>query len=326
MSPATPAPATVAPAHGGEASATFEDALRALRTEQRNVALPGLALTYLGLAALLPLAGHLDTARGYALLAVPIGLLQYRVTLSGHEAVHRTLCFPGWLNETLGVLGQALVGVNFASYRVQHLDHHRATTLADDPDGHIYGGIVGAPRGWRRTLTWTLGTLVELVIKIWQKGLGSIGRAHAEAATVRTVAYSRACSVAVLVAQAGLVALCWRLTGRWYGYALLWIGPLFVVAVFLNRSRILVEHGLALLLDVPPVTRSIPTVDIVPPAWERMVFAPFLFNYHCSHHLFLTVPHYNLPKLRALLKQHGVRGHHEVEGSYLQALARAMRA
>lgn len=307
-------------------ASSFEEALRALRTDERNVALPGLLATYVLLVACVLTAAHLDTLWGYLAFAAPIGLLQYRVTLSGHEAVHRTLCFPGWLNETLGVVGQALVGVNFASYRVQHLDHHRATSMAADPDGHIYGTIVNTPRGWRRVVTWTLGTLVELVIKIGQKGIGSIGRAHAQASSVRTLGYSRFCSVLVVLTQSALLLGLWKLTGHPWAYAALWIGPLFVVAVFLNRCRILVEHGLALLLEVPPVARSIPTVDIVPPAWERLVFAPFLFNYHCSHHLFLTVPHYNLPRLRDLLKNHGVTGYHEVEGSYARALARAMRA
>jgi fatty acid desaturase len=185
---------------------------------------------------------------------------------------------------------------------------------------------VKAPRGWRRVFTWTFGTFVELAIKIWQKGIGSIGRAHTDAATVKTIGDSRLHSLCVIGAQLSLLVGLGALSGHWWGYFALWIAPLFGVAVFLNRSRILIEHGLALLAGYPAVSRSIPTVDIVPPAWERWIFAPFLFNYHCCHHLYLTVPHYNLPALRALLKEHGVEGYHEVEGSYVQALARAMRA
>ncbi len=308
------------------APSDFEAELRALRTDARNVALPGLAGTYVALACLVALALRVDAAWAYLLLAAPIGHLQYRVTLSGHEAVHKTLAFPGWLNETLGVVGQSLVGVNFASYRVQHLDHHRATSLAGDPDGHIYGGIIAAERGWRRVATWVFGTFVELAIKIWQKGVGSIGRAHAARESVATRRYSALCSVAVVVTQTALLLGLWRASGHWYAYGAVWIGPLFVVAVFLNRSRILVEHGLPLLDGVPPVARSLPTVDVVPPAWERWLFAPFYFNYHCCHHLYLSVPHYNLPRLRELLRAHGTAGYHEVEGSYVRALRRTMRA
>lgn len=305
--------------------ADFEVQLRALRTDARNVALPGLAATYVALGGLVALALHVDAWWGYLLLAGPIGHLQYRVTLSGHEAVHKTLAFPLWLNEALGVVGQALVGVNFASYRVQHLDHHRATTLHADPDGHIYGGIIAAERGWRRVATWIFGTFVELAIKIWQKGVGSLGRTHAARASVTTWRYSALCSLAVLTTQAALLAGLWRVSGHWYAYGVVWIGPLFVIAVFLNRTRILVEHGLPLLDGLPPVARSLPTVDVVPPAWERWIFAPFYFNYHCSHHLHLTVPHYNLPRLRELLRARAAAGYYEVEGSYLRAVRRTMR-
>jgi fatty acid desaturase len=308
-----------------ESPTSLEEEIRALRNDHRNVALPGLAATYLALGALVVGTARADTPLVYACAAIPIGVLQYRVTLSGHEAVHRTLVWPGWLNEALGIVGQALVGVNFASYRVQHLDHHRATTLPDDPDGHIYGGILRTPRGWRRTVAWTLGTFVEIAIKVWQKGFGSIGRRHAQASTVATVGYSRACSVAVLLAQCLLAWGCARLTGHWWGYAAVWVGPLFAVAVFLNRTRILVEHGLPLLAGVPAVARGIPTVDLDPPAVERWIVGPFHFHHHCAHHLHLAVPHYNLPALARSLRAHGHPDYHHVVGSYVTALTRAMR-
>ncbi len=309
-----------------ESPPSLEEVVRTLRNDHRNVALPSLAATYLALGALVTLTARADALPLYLCAAVPIGVLQYRVTLSGHEAVHRTLAWPGWLNEALGIVGQALVGVNFASYRVQHLDHHRAVTLGDDPDGHIYGGILRAPRGWRRTLAWTLGTLAEIVVKVWQKGIGSIGRRHADAAELATIPYSRACSLAVLATQALLAWGCARLTGHWWGYAAVWIGPLFGVTVFLNRSRILVEHGLPLLSGVPAVRRGIPTVDLDPPALERWIVGPFHFHHHCAHHLHLAVPHYNLPALARALEAHGHPDYRRVEGSYVAALVRTMRA
>jgi fatty acid desaturase len=35
--------------------------------------------------------------------------------------------------------------------------------------------------------------------------------------------------------------------------------------------------------------------------FERFFVAPFEMNYHAEHHLCPFVPHYNLPKLRALI-------------------------
>ena len=113
-----------------------------------------------------------------------------------------------------------------------------------------------------------------------------------------------------------------------WSYGALWTGPLFCVTVFLNRCRIVIEHGLALQIASEVETFGgprIPTVDIVPNWMERRLFAPFLFNYHCSHHLFMSVPHYNLPKLHALLLETEHKGHHIVEGGYIQALWRTMK-
>jgi fatty acid desaturase len=333
------------------ATAELDGALAALRKDEVNVALPGLALAYALLVALFLSPAFVHAPWIFALIWVPLGILQYRVVISGHEAVHKTLCFPLWLNELLGVFGQALVGVNFAAYRLQHLDHHRARTLDEDPDGHIYGGIIKTPRGARRIAVWTLGTLVEILVKIRQKGTGGYGtlrdqrpdevrqrRMHTlyvilAQLTIMTSAaavLSQNLGVALVPTSFALAPLVQTAALMVGGYALLWTGPLFTVAVFLNRSRILIEHGLALLInDETPGAISgprIPTVDIVPNVIERVIFSPFLFNYHCCHHLYMTVPHYNLPKVRELCRAHGVKGYHEVQGSYLSALRRAMSA
>ncbi|MCB9745801.1 MAG: fatty acid desaturase [Alphaproteobacteria bacterium] len=330
----------------------FEAQVTALRKDERWVALPGLLLAYALLAVAFVLPAFVAPWWVFAVTWPLIGILQYRIVISGHEAVHFTLVPHKGLNELLGVFGQAIVGVNFAAYRLQHLDHHRAKDLESDPDGHIYGGIIQTPRGWRRTLVWTLGTLVEILVKIRQKGTGGYGTKREQ--SPKQVNLRRRHTAYVILAQLSLMflgsqvlaahsgvellsvsplspegALTWalHLIG---GYALLWTGPLFTVAVFLNRSRILIEHGLAMIMEREMTEdfggRRIPTVDIVPNTLERVVFAPFLFNYHCCHHLFMSVPHYNLPQLRALCREFGVSGYHEVEGSYLSALRRTMSA
>lgn len=331
-----------------DANTELDTAIAELRRQTRWVALPGLLLTYLVLVAALLTPLFVPGDWIYALLWPLIGVLQYRVVISGHEAVHWTLFPSRRLNELFGVVGQALVGVNFAAYRLQHLDHHKARDLATDPDGHIYGGIINTPRGWRRTAVWTLGTLAEILIKIRQKGTGGYGTQKEQSKDQvrqrwRHTAYVVLAQLSLMAITAVITSLHagvalgsleprteWTRIFAWllFGYALLWVGPLFTVAVFLNRSRILVEHGLAMLVareqgeDFSGL--RIPTVDIVPNWLERVVFSPFLFNYHCCHHLFMSVPHYNLPKLRALCRSHGVRGYHEVQGSYITALLRAM--
>jgi fatty acid desaturase len=311
-------------------ASSLDDALRALRQDHRNVALPGLFACWVGIFALLLLPrwlGPLHLLWGLPLL----GVLQYRLVISGHEAVHRTLAWPEWLNELLGVAGQAMVGVSFTAYRLQHLDHHRARSLDDDPDGHIYGTVIRAKPGLQRFLVLTLGTLVELVIKIRQKGTGGFGDREKHPPEVNRRKLRD--SALVVLTQLSLMALCAWSLDAWWAYGLLWIAPLFTVAVFLNRCRIVVEHGLAhqLAAGLPGGLSGyggprIPTVDIVPHPLEAWLLAPYAFHYPCCHPLFMAVPHYNLPALRALLRAHQTSGYHEVQGSYLAALRRVVSA
>jgi fatty acid desaturase len=69
----------------------------------------------------------------------------------------------------------------------------------------------------------------------------------------------------------------------------------------LNRTRLVIEHGLALEMDRP--VRTSPTVDIVAPHGSDCCSQPFAFNYHCAHHLFMAVPHHALPELHAYLRE-----------------------
>ena len=40
--------------------------------------------------------------------------------------------------------------------------------------------------------------------------------------------------------------------------------------------------------------------------WERLLIAPNRVNFHLEHHLMMTVPHYNLPRMHRLLAERGV--------------------
>jgi fatty acid desaturase len=320
---------TVDTADNAHAHQQFEQRLRELRSDKRNVALPGVFLAYAAVGAIL-LAPLWLGGLHWAWMIPVMGYLQYRVVISGHEAVHSTLAWPKQLNDTLGVFSQAIVGVNFTAYRLQHIDHHKVRTRETDPDGHIYGWVVGARPGLQRMAVLLFGTFIEIIIKVYQKGTGGIGTHKRQSKKVK--ARKRRDTILVILSQLSLIAICWATTGWFWGYLVLWIAPLFGVAVFLNRCRIVVEHGLAQLVaqQLPGGFKEfgglrIPTVDIVPNRIERVIFSPYLFNYHCCHHLFMSVPHYNLPALRDLLRAHGYSGYHEIHGSYLSALARCIR-
>ncbi len=283
-----------------------------------------------------------------------MGWVQYYIVISGHEAVHKTLCPSKSINEGIGVIGQAMIGVNFTAYRLQHIDHHRAPRHDTDPDAHIYMGIMRQRPGIKRFLWLTFGTFIEILIKIRQKGVEGYGTKRDIKPEIQSA--MRRDSLLVILCQLGWMLLGWSLLGLgqyWpetilvtlsdlstmgillktgielvCSYAIFWTIPLFCITVFLNRCRILIEHGLALAMVSEQNDFNgprIPTVEVHPTMLERWVFAPFNFNYHGSHHTYMTVPFYHLPALNQLMKKRFSNrdnpvGFLEFEGGYLQAL------
>ncbi|MAA77811.1 MAG: hypothetical protein CL916_01010 [Deltaproteobacteria bacterium] len=317
--------------------------IKILRQDQDNRSLIRLGLTY-SLLFLLWLGFAYLPMWSWSVLIPFMGIVQYYIVISGHEAVHKTLCAHSKSNEFFGVFGQALVGVNFHAYRLQHIDHHRCSSNKEDPDAHIYMKVMSVRAGIPRFLYLVFGTFIEILIKIRQKGSGGYGT---DRKVKKDIAHlMKRDSYLVILAQLSLMFISYACIGGlpisfglplWFefgaglvwSYAIVWIIPLFCVTVFLNRCRIVIEHGLA--LHIAKQTEDfggprIPTIDLEPNPIERLVFAPFLFNYHCAHHLFMSVPHYHLPELHRLLQEHQFSGHHRIDEGYIGALRRAMAA
>ena len=53
---------------------------------------------------------------------------------------------------------------------------------------------------------------------------------------------------------------------------------------------------------------------------ERLFIAPNFVNYHLEHHLLMTVPHYQLPRLHRLLRERGALAEECVASGYPEVL------
>ena len=79
-----------------------------------------------------------------------------------------------------------------------------------------------------------------------------------------------------------------------------WIVPLALAQPAL-RLYLLSEHmGCP---EVPDMFRNTRTTRAR--WWERLLIAPNRVNYHLEHHLLMTVPLYNLPRMHRMLKERG---------------------
>jgi fatty acid desaturase len=76
-------------------------------------------------------------------------------------------------------------------------------------------------------------------------------------------------------------------------YLVLWILPLVTVVQAILRLRAIAEHGATTDFSSPLTAAR----TNVLPAWLEWLVFPHRVNYHIEHHLYASVPHYNLPGL-----------------------------
>lgn len=238
-----------------------------------------------------------------------IGARQLGFAVLMHEASHRSLFSDRRVNDWVGNwLCAYPVWSDLHPYRPYHLQHHAKTGSAEDPD---LGLVKPFPI-----------TRASLRRKVWRDLSGRTGVKFARGAWSRTFGrwrdpVARRAAVGVAVTNAGLLAL---LTAAGHpALYLLWVGAWLTTNTLVTRIRAIAEH--ALTPDAADPLRN--TRTTLARGWERLFVAPNRVNYHLEHHLLMTVPHYNLPRMHALLRERGLLGRACVARGYLGVLRAA---
>jgi fatty acid desaturase len=209
-----------------------------------------------------------------------------------HEAAHRSLFSSRAVNDFAGQwLCAYPVWSDMRTYRAYHLQHHAHTGTERDPD---LGLITPFPI-----------TRASLRRKIWRDLSGRTGLKFARAALARSAQRwsdpdGRRATIGVVVTNALLLAALAALGHPWL-YAL-WAGAWLTTNTLVTRIRSIAEHA----LTPDPNDPLGNTRTTLARWWERLLITPNRVNYHLEHHLLMTVPHYNLPRMHALLRERGV--------------------
>lgn len=306
--------------------------LRRRRRWLPSITALGSTFAFLTLAVWI-LARHLDSLPASILAFVLIGFMQYRLVLAAHEATHKTLLPPVWLNESVGLFCASLVGVSLFNYRRAHLEHHKTPqTIEEDIDGYIYRPLIAARPGWPRLLLLFTGNYIDIAIKLRRKflGDGDLEGTHALKGSSKPgpIALARQL-LPIASAQLALLLLFGFLVAPW-AYFVFWLAPIFTIALQLDRIRTFLEHGYNYFYPGPPIgdlsRAPQSTIDVETNAVERYLLAPFGFADHQAHHAQLTVPFYHLPELRRLLEAADPSYIRRVRASYLTLLTRMIHA
>jgi len=237
-----------------------------------------------------------------------IGTRQHALFVIAHDAAHYLLYENRLLNDVVGRTCAMLQGLSMCTYRVIHRMHHNNLYGELDPDTALHGGY---PRGRSYLIRKLLKDLSGLTA--WKTYAYFLGGAPAlntktkvalrplddtSAKLKREARNDRNMVIAFHIALLALFA--W--SGHLVEYLVLWVLPLVTVVQALLRLRAIAEHGATTDFSSPLTAAR----TNLAPAWLAWLIFPHQVNYHIEHHLYASVPHYNLPRLHRELKSRGI--------------------
>ena len=244
------------------------------------------------------------------LALVLIGARQLGCAVLMHEASHRSLLRNRDANDWVGNwLCAYPIWSDIYPYRPYHLKHHARTGTEFDPDLGLTTPFPVTRKSLRRKVLRDLTgqTGLKIARASWARTFGRASRDP----------IARNAAIGFAVTNAVLLGL---LTAAGHpSLYLLWVAAWLTTNQLVTRIRAIAEH--ALTPDAPePRGRTRTTIARW---WERLLLAPNRVNYHMEHHLLITVPHYNLPAMHALLQKRGAIGEGCVAVGYAEVLRNA---
>ena len=243
-----------------------------------------------------------------------IGTRQHALFVIAHDAAHYLLYENRRLNDLVGRAAATVQGLSMCTYRVIHRLHHNNLYGELDPDTALHGGY---PRG--------KGYLIRKLLKdlsgctAWKTYAYFLGGAPAlntqtnvalrplDDTSSKLKEEARGDRNTVIAFHIVLLAL-FASTGYLVEYLVLWILPLVTVVQAILRLRAIAEHGATTDFSSPLTAAR----TNVAPAWLEWLLFPHQVNYHIEHHLYASVPHYNLPRLHREMSARGMLDSAEV--------------
>ncbi|WP_323118330.1 fatty acid desaturase family protein [Burkholderia alba] len=247
----------------------------------------------------LPLPQALAVAACLLVAYVYLACKQHALGIVMHDATHFRLLESRKRNDLVSNWLCAFpTGMVTSCYRRSHLPHHLFTNKPNDPYWVtlVKDQNYAFPKPASSFLRILLGDLFGLNLRIWWPTLRTwTGWSSVLSNREKLVTQSERwqfiafwIGVAALMTYAGLLSY----------FLLLWVLPIFTLSLAFIRIRVVAEH------DLDKSENELERTRHIDGNWfERLALAPLNINYHIAHHLFPSVPLYNLPKMHALLMQ-----------------------
>jgi len=252
----------------------------------------------------------------FVLAVMVIGSRQLGLAILMHDGAHGCLAKKPeanlWLSQWLCAYP---VFAETRAYRRYHMNHHKRTQQADDPDLVLSAPFPITRASYRR--------------KFMRDLFGLTGYAQRKAQLLNAFGdpswslEQRLASFGEKLGPQFLVnGILWALlaaAGVWWAYPLLWLLPMLTWYMVVTRIRNIAEHAVVPDHDDPLRNTRTTLANWI----ERLFVAPYFVNYHLEHHLLFFVPCWQLPKLNAILARGPLYGRMEVQPNYAAVLRMA---
>jgi fatty acid desaturase len=190
------------------------------------------------------------------------------------------------------------------SYRPYHKLHHVTTGTAEDPDLLLTRGYPTSKKSMIRKFARDLFgiTAIKSSFALLMMSLGYIK--YTQAGVIERVKKEdRKINwmglIGPVISNLVLFLLLTVLFDpRMY---LIWLLAYFTTFQFCVRVRAMAEHSMVEDTEDPMRNTRTTKANFI----ERLLFAPYHVNYHLEHHMLMSVPSYNLPKMHKLLVERG---------------------
>jgi fatty acid desaturase len=242
-----------------------------------------------------------------------VGGRQLGLAILMHDAAHGLLFANRRLNDWVGAwLCAHPVFTSLALYRPYHLQHHRFTQQAEDPDLGLSAAFPISRQSLRRKIVRDL-TGQTAYLRRGEQVRRALGPADAPLLT-RLANFWRKEKASLSANLAPFAGLA--MAGYWWLYPVMWLLPLATWYQLVSRIRNIAEH--AVVPDNDDPLRNTRTTYANP--LERLFVAPYWVNYHLEHHLFMFVPCWRLPAAHRALISKGRKNEMELQPGYLAVL------
>jgi fatty acid desaturase len=239
-----------------------------------------------------------------------IGGKQLGCSVIMHDASHNAMFTDPKVNDFVGKwFGAFPIFNDMIKYRPYHWLHHISTGSEEDPDLSLTKGypttVLSMGRKFFRDLSGLTGVKAQIAFFMMQMGYlsynlaGSVQKLKANHTFISFVNKAFSSLSGPIISNLVLWFILYLSGAGWLYW--LWIGALFTTYNFSIRVRSIAEHSI-----VDDTTDPLRNTRTTYANWiEKLLFAPNNVNYHLEHHMLMTVPSYNLPKMHQLLLKKG---------------------